>query len=83
MNISILGGSGYVGGELVRLLLDHPHVTLFNITSERHAGRLVSAVHPNLRRQTSLRFSRMDDLGPCDLLFSALPHGSFAKSFQA
>ena len=83
MKVNILGGSGYVGGELVRLLLDHPHVTLLNITSERHAGRLVSAVHPNLRRHTSLRFSRMDDLGPCDLLFSALPHGSFANKFHA
>ena len=82
MNVSVLGASGYVGGEVLRLLLAHPKVTLRQATSERYAGRLVSSVHPNLRRQTTLRFSRVDDLVPCDFLFAALPHGRFATKFS-
>ncbi|HAK56596.1 MAG: N-acetyl-gamma-glutamyl-phosphate reductase [Vicinamibacterales bacterium] len=81
MKVSILGASGYVGGELLRLLLDHPEVSVEQVTSERLAGKLVTAAHPNLRGRTTLRFSRLGDLAPCDLLFAALPHGSFAKTF--
>ena len=81
MNVGVLGASGYVGGELLRLLLDHPKVTVAQVTSERLAGKLVTTAHPNLRSRTDLRFSRMDDLQPCDLLFAALPHGSFARKF--
>ena len=81
MKVSILGGSGYVGGELLRLLLDHPKVTVAEVTSERLAGKLVATAHPNLRRRTDLRFGRLEDLDPCDLLFAALPHGSFAQKF--
>ena len=81
MKVSILGGSGYVGGELLRLLLDHPKVTVGEVTSERLAGKLVATAHPNLRRRTDLRFGRLEDLDPCDLLFAALPHGSFAQNF--
>ena len=70
MKVSILGGSGYVGGELLRLLLDHPKVTVAEVTSERLAGKLVATAHPNLRRRTDLRFGRLEDLDPCDLLFA-------------
>ena len=83
MKVSVLGASGYGGGELVRLLCDHPHVTVKQVTSERLAGKMVTATHPNLRGRTTLRFSRLADLAPCDLLFAALPHGSFAKQFDA
>ncbi|MCB0123014.1 MAG: N-acetyl-gamma-glutamyl-phosphate reductase, partial [Caldilineaceae bacterium] len=41
LNVSIVGASGYVGGELLRLLLDHPHVTVNQVTSERNAGSFV------------------------------------------
>ena len=83
MKVSILGGSGYVGGELLRLLLDHPEVVVTQVTSERHAGRYVTGVHPNLRGRTDLKFSRLDDVEPCDLAFAALPHGSFMAKFQS
>jgi N-acetyl-gamma-glutamyl-phosphate/LysW-gamma-L-alpha-aminoadipyl-6-phosphate reductase len=73
---SIAGGSGYTGGELLRTLLDHPGVEVQQVTSERRAGKRVVGTHPNLRKRTTLAFSRMDDLEPCDVLFLALPHGS-------
>ena len=81
MKVSILGASGYVGGELLRLLLDHPHVSVEQVTSERLAGKRVTTAHPNLRGRTELCFSRLADLTPCDLLFAALPHGSFVGKF--
>ena len=75
MNVSIIGGSGYAGGELVRLLLDHPEVTIQQVTSERNAGKFVRSVHPNLRKRSDLKFSSLSDLQPADVIFSALPHG--------
>src|SRR5215210_7039984 len=75
MNVSIIGGSGYAGGELVRLLLDHPEVTIQQVTSERHSGKFVRSVHPNLRKRSDLKFSALADLQPVDVVFSALPHG--------
>ena len=76
---SIVGGSGYVGGELLRLLLGHPEVKVVQVTSERHAGKMVHSRHPNLRDRTPLRFVGMDRLEPVDLLFLALPHGEAQK----
>lgn len=75
LNVAIAGGSGYGGGELLRLLLDHPEVQINQVTSHRFAGKLVSKVHPNLRKRTALRFCQLEDLEPCDLLFLSLPHG--------
>lgn len=74
-SVSIIGGSGYAGGELVRLLLDHSGVTIQQVTSERSAGKFVRSVHPNLRKRTDLKFSSVNDLAPVDVLFTALPHG--------
>ncbi len=73
--VSVVGGSGYAGGELVRLLLDHPAVTLRQVTSERSAGKFVRSIHPNLRKRTDLKFVSIEKLEPCDVLFVALPHG--------
>jgi N-acetyl-gamma-glutamyl-phosphate/LysW-gamma-L-alpha-aminoadipyl-6-phosphate reductase len=72
---AIVGASGYTGGELLRLLLAHPHVEVTQITSETYAGQYAYFVHPNLRGHTDLRFGRLADLASCDLLFLALPHG--------
>ena len=72
---SIVGASGYAGGELLRLLLGHPHVEVAEITSEKNAGMYAHFVHPNLRGHTDLRFTRLASVEPCDLLFLALPHG--------
>ena len=75
MRVSIIGGSGYVGGDLLRLLLDHPLVEIADVTSESYTGRYVHVRHPNLRKRTALKFTSLSTLGPCDLLFVALPHG--------
>ena len=54
---SIVGASGYAGGELLRLLLAHPQVELDQITSETYADQYAYFVHPNLRGHTALRFT--------------------------
>jgi N-acetyl-gamma-glutamyl-phosphate/LysW-gamma-L-alpha-aminoadipyl-6-phosphate reductase len=76
--VSIVGGSGYGGGELIRLLLGHPCVEIAQVTSESHAGEFVHQLHPNLRPrrgQQPIRFTTLSELAPCDVLFLALPHG--------
>lgn len=75
LRASIVGASGYVGGELLRLLLDHPHIEVVQVTSERNAGAYVHFTHPNLRGRTKLQFVSASDLEPCDALFLGLPHG--------
>ena len=82
LNVSIVGGSGYVGGELLRLLLFHPQVSLKQITSASQAGKFVYNAHPNLRGVTDLQFSYPDTLERCDLLFLAQPHGFAAKHIE-
>jgi LysW-gamma-L-alpha-aminoadipyl-6-phosphate/LysW-L-glutamyl-5-phosphate reductase len=89
MKISIVGASGYVGGELLRLLLWHPGVEVAQATSGRNAGRYLYQVHPNLRglgagarRDTPLQFVHPDKIEPCDLLFLALPHGEAAQAIE-
>ena len=82
VTVSIAGGSGYGGGELVRLLLGHPGVRIRQVTSERFAGKRIDAVHPNLRKATILRFSPIADLEQCDLLFLSLPHGHAMESMH-
>lgn len=79
LDVSVIGGSGYAGGELVRLLLFHPEVNLKQVTSERQAGKFVRSTHPNLRGVTDLKFVASDKLEPCDILFLALPHGISMK----
>lgn len=73
--VSIIGGSGYGGGELLRLLLGHPHVEVKQVTSRSHLGEYVYQVHPNLRKRTQLKFSDPAALEPVDILFLAQPHG--------
>ncbi|MEM7034504.1 MAG: N-acetyl-gamma-glutamyl-phosphate reductase [Chloroflexota bacterium] len=82
LSVSILGGAGYVGGELLRLLLSHPNVTVKEITSASQTGRFVYVSHPNLRGQTSLKFIHPDQLSECDVLFLAQPHGVASKSIE-
>jgi len=73
--VAIVGASGYAGGELLRLLLDHPHVEVTQATSESNVGRYVHLRHPNLRGRTRQKFVSIAQLEPCDLLIVALPHG--------
>ncbi len=83
ITVAIAGASGYTGGELLRLLLFHPHVEVTQVTSERLAGKFVHKAHPNLRKATSLRFCSLAELEPCDLLFLALPHGEAMHNIDA
>jgi len=82
LRAAIVGGSGYVGGELLRLLLGHPHVDVGQITSASQAGRYVHTAHPNLRGQTDLQFVHPDALEACDVLFLAMPHGRAASDIE-
>ncbi len=75
LRISIVGGSGYTGGDLLRLLHFHPEVDIQQVTSERHAGRPVASLHPNLRKVVNHKFVSVAELEPCDALFLCLPHG--------
>ena len=78
IKIGILGGSGYGGSELLRLLLFHPQVEIELVTANEHAGKRVDAVHPNLARLTDLQFVAAPDaneLAALDCVFLALPHG--------
>lgn len=83
MRASIAGGSGYTGGELLRLLLGHPEVEVAQVTSERRAGKRVIGVHPNLRKRTNLAFVSVEDLEPCDVLFLGLPHGASGEQIDS
>ncbi len=78
MRIGIIGGTGYVGGELLRLLLLHPNVEVTIVTSRQSVGEFVFHVHPNLRGLTKLKFVPLEiaELQKnCDLVFTAVPHG--------
>jgi N-acetyl-gamma-glutamyl-phosphate/LysW-gamma-L-alpha-aminoadipyl-6-phosphate reductase len=76
VKVAVVGATGYIGGELVRLLLGHPRVELVAATSRRLAGRRVDGAHPNLRGATDLRFIAPDSVPPVDALFLALPHAT-------
>ena len=73
----IVGGTGYTGVELLRLLSQHPQVELVAITSRQEAGTAVNAMFPSLRGRVSLAFSHPDQapLKSCDVVFFATPNG--------
>ncbi|MFB6220837.1 MAG: N-acetyl-gamma-glutamyl-phosphate reductase [Halolamina sp.] len=71
---SVVGASGFAGGELLRLLAGHPKFELVQATSREHEHKTVGHVHPNLRN-LDLRFSSPDSLDTVDVLFTATPHG--------
>lgn len=75
IGVSIVGGSGYGGGEALRLLLNHPKVEVKQVISRSHMGEFVYQVHPNLRKRTQLKFNDPSQLEPVDILFLAQPHG--------
>lgn len=79
MNVGIIGGSGYTGGELLRLLAQHPEAEIKAVTSRSRKGQKVSDTHTHLRRIFDIEF---EDLGAeevasrCDIVFTAVPHGT-------
>ena len=76
IKVGIVGGTGYTGVELLRLLANHPEVSLDVITSRSEAGMAVSELFPNLRGHVDLKFSEPDPevLARCDVVFFATPH---------
>lgn len=74
IKVSIIGGSGYAGGELLRILLAHPKVEIKQVTARKYARFPVTITHPNLRGFTNLKFSKLEDLEDCDVLFVSLPN---------
>src|SRR6184192_2827716 len=79
---AVVGGAGYAGGELLRLLLSHPEVEVTQVSSERLGGKFVHSVHPHLRRRTDLKFQSRTSLQPVDVLFLALPHGETSREID-
>jgi len=81
----IVGGTGYTGVELLRLLARHPEVTLVTITSRQEAGLAVSDLFPNLRGAVDLEFADPKDapLGRCDVVFFATPNGVCMQQARA
>jgi N-acetyl-gamma-glutamyl-phosphate reductase len=81
IKVGVIGGTGYTGVELLRLLAGHPDVTLSVITSRSEAGRPVADLFPNLRGHTDLCFTAPDAgaLESCDVVFFATPNGTAMK----
>lgn len=77
IKVGIVGGTGYTGVELLRLLAVHPNIELVAITSRGEAGMLVADMFPNLRGYVTLPFvdPARADLGQCDVVFFATPNG--------
>jgi N-acetyl-gamma-glutamyl-phosphate/LysW-gamma-L-alpha-aminoadipyl-6-phosphate reductase len=76
MKVGVLGASGFVGGELLRLLLRHPSVEVTTISSREYAGEFVHRAHPHLRGVSNLQFTPFDlekVIGSSDLVFVCLP----------
>lgn len=79
--VGIIGGSGYTGGELLRILLNHEKVEIKAITSREYAGEPVFRAHPQLRKVTDIKFMEPDlekIASMCDFVFLAVPHGTAA-----
>jgi N-acetyl-gamma-glutamyl-phosphate reductase len=81
INVGVVGGTGYTGVELLRLLVTHPAVRLQMVTSRSEAGQKVADMFPNLRGHTDLAFTEPDvaALAECDLVFFATPNGTAMK----
>ena len=78
ISVGVVGGTGYTGVELLRLLARHPETVLDAITSRSEAGRNVAELFPNLRGQLDLEFTQPDigRLCECDVVFFATPNGT-------
>lgn len=85
ISVGIVGGTGYTGVELLRLLLKHAQVQVRVLTSRTEAGKRVADMFPSLRGHTDLEFSDLDldVLKQCDVVFFATPHGVAMQHAQA
>ena len=82
MKVGVIGASGFVGGELLRLFATHPEIEISMVTSRQKAGEYVHRVHPSLKNFITLSFSDMNldkIVDSCDLVFVSVPHGKSTK----
>ena len=85
LRVAVVGGAGYAGGELLRLLIQHPSVAECVATSRSQAGKPIAEVHPSLAPLTDMRFSGETAAGIArgrDVVFLALEHGESSKLFD-
>jgi len=82
IRVGIVGATGYTGGELLRLLITHPHAEIAWATSRGKAGWPVAIVHPALRGFSDLSFIAPDDAEPVDVVFLCVPHGESANNIE-
>ena len=85
MNIGIVGGTGYTGAELLRLLATHPEADVKVITSRSESGKQVSELYSGLRGKLDIAYSEpdLDTLAQCDLVFFATPNGVAMQTVPA
>ena len=86
MKVGVVGASGYVGGEILRLLVSHPHAEISMVTSRQYVGEYISRIQPGLKGFTDLTFSELDYdklTDKCDLVFTAVPHGTAVDIVKA
>jgi N-acetyl-gamma-glutamyl-phosphate reductase len=82
INVGIIGGAGYTGGELLRILLNHPNANIAFINSESQSSKLVSDTHKDLFGEIDLRFSNKKNFENIDVLFLCSGHGQSSKFFN-
>lgn len=78
-NIAIIGASGYTGGELLRMLLNHPEVEVTDITSRQYDGAPAHKVHPHIRDSGLVFTNKSPSDLDADVVFTATPHGASMK----
>lgn len=86
IRVAVVGATGYTGGELLRILWNHPQAKVVRVTSETRAGKPLAEVHPILRNRLNLvleKFNARALASDTDLAFFALPHGVGSKTIAA
>ena len=86
MKVGVIGASGYVGGEMLRLLVSHPKVEIATVTSRQYVGEYVSRIQPSLKGFIDSTFSELDYdklSDKCDIVFTAVPHGTATEIVKA
>ena len=79
---SIVGGSGYTGSELLRILHGHPDAAVGQVTSRKLKGLPIHRSHPNLRGHFDTVYTTPDEIDPCDVLFLCMPHGKASEEID-
>lgn len=79
VNVTIVGASGYTGGELLRMLLNHPEVEITDVTSRKYDGVDVHKVHPHIRDSELVFKNKSPEEFDADIVFTATPHGASMK----